>query len=151
MKILVVSNNYPSEQTPAYGVFVYTLVQKFCEMGHEVTVVSPQLFWHRLKKGEQYGKERARVFRPAIPSFSAKKIGPYNTFHLTQWFHKMAIQRTVRKYKLEFDAVYCHFFRNAFAAVGALEHYNKPFIAAIGENLVIDLLKNWYKQRHRRN
>lgn len=40
MRILVISNNYPSNAAPTYGVFVYNLIQKFVALGHEVNVIA---------------------------------------------------------------------------------------------------------------
>ena len=53
MKILVVSNNYPSLKYPSRGVFVYNLIQQFCKLGHQVTVISPEnILATRAKKGK---------------------------------------------------------------------------------------------------
>ena len=40
MKILVISNNYPSNSSPNSGVFVYNLIQQFVKQGNEVTVIA---------------------------------------------------------------------------------------------------------------
>ena len=50
MKILIISDNYPSEQHPTNGVFVYNLVQQFAKLGHEVIVIAPfQLVPRKIK------------------------------------------------------------------------------------------------------
>lgn len=65
MNILVVSNNYPSLKNPSRGVFVYNLIQQFCKLGHQVTVISPDnILAARAKKGKSYGIENCTVYRP---------------------------------------------------------------------------------------
>ncbi|WP_431124023.1 glycosyltransferase family 4 protein [Flagellimonas flava] len=144
MKILVVSNNYPSLEYPTRGVFVYNLIQQFCKLGHEVTVISPKnIMASRRKKVESYGEENCTVYRPKFISASARKIGPLYTYMITNWGQVKAVQRTVRKHNLEFDFVYAHFMMNGIIAVNALKKYNKPVFCAIGESNLLGFTK-WY-------
>ena len=41
MRILIVSENYPSKYNITFGLFVYKLTQELCVLGHDVTVVAP--------------------------------------------------------------------------------------------------------------
>ena len=147
MKILVVSNNYPTEKKPYHGTFVYQLIQQFAKLGHEVTVIRPtylipkKIMW----KKESYGEELATVYRPKYLSTSAKSLFGYNTYHIGERFQMNAVKKIVEKHNIEFDVVYAHFFTNAFIAIGALASYNKPIFAAIGEYLHIDIRRAYYK------
>ncbi|RKR07173.1 glycosyltransferase involved in cell wall biosynthesis [Maribacter vaceletii] len=146
MKILVISNNYPTDKMPYHGTFVYQLIQQFCKIGHEVTVIRPTYLVPKkiTKKNFVYGKELAKVYRPKYLSTSAKSIFGFNTYRLGERFQANAIKRVVKKNKIEFDVVYAHFFTNAFIAVKALKIYNKPIFTAIGEYYHIDVRRSYY-------
>lgn len=143
MKILVISTNYPSVKHPSNGIFVYKLVQKFVDKGHEVTVISPVKFWDKFFKGSSYGLEKAWVIRPWIISFSAQNILGFNTYKLTQWAQIKAVQRAVKKHNVQFELVYGHFLRNVFIGIDSLEQYQKPFFVAVGEYAGIDMTLAW--------
>nr|WP_299172569.1 glycosyltransferase family 4 protein [uncultured Allomuricauda sp.] len=134
MKILVISS-YPSLENPSMGVFVYNLVQNFCTLGHEVSVISPKnILSLGAKKVESYGAENCTVYRPLIISASNKQIGSFNTYRITELAQIKGVQRIVKRHNLEFDFVYAHFMRNGFIAVNALKKYKKPVFVAIGES-----------------
>ncbi|GMN12033.1 glycosyltransferase family 4 protein [Croceitalea sp. MTPC9] len=142
MKILVVSNNYPSLEKPARGTFVYNLVQQFCKLGHEVTVICPKnILSIGAKKVKSYGVENCTVYRPLSFSLSNKQIGFFNTYRITEIVQIKGIKRIAKKHNLEFDFVYAHFMTNGIIAVNALKKYNKPFFVAIGENDLTKLLQ----------
>ncbi len=147
MKILVVSNNYPTEKMPYHGTFVYQLVQQFARLGHEVTVIRPTYLIPKkiLTRKYDYGEELATVYRPKYLSTSAKSIFGYNTYHLGERLQMNAVKKVVEKNNIDFDVVYAHFFTNAFIAIGALASYKKPVFAAIGEYLHIDIRRAYYK------
>lgn len=147
MKILVVSNNYPSNKRPSKGVFVYKLVQKFVELGHEVTVVSPQKTWDICLKTTSYGLDKARVIRPWTISFSAKNIFGFNTYKLTHWLETFAVRRIINKQNIDFDLVYCHFLRSAFLGTKALKEHQKPIVAAVGEYAGLDITVKWFGEK----
>jgi teichuronic acid biosynthesis glycosyltransferase TuaC len=149
MKILVISDNYPSQTHPTNGVFVFNLVQQFAKLGHEVTVIAPfQLVPRKIKfKKQEYGTELTKVYRPLFTSLSTKQIGSFNTYDIARKIQVSAIKRIVKSNKIEFDVVYCHFIKNALLAVEALEKFNKPFVTAVGENRNIELVQKWYNKK----
>ena len=153
MKILVVSNNYPSEQAPSYGVFVYKLVQQFAKLGHEITIISPQGILPRFVKNtpRSYGKELGTVYRPTFLSASAKNIFGFNTYRIGEFNQVRAVRRTVVKHNIEFDVIYAHFLSNAFIAVQALKSFGKPIFAAVGEYNNIDVRRAYYSPDHYRS
>jgi len=136
MKILVISNNYPSNYAPNQGVFVYNLIQQFAKQGNEVTIISPQGFSSkkRARQKQHYGTELGKMYRPKFISASAKKIFNFNTYCIGEKGQINAIRKVVKTNNIEFDVVYAHFIINAFVAVGALSSYKKPIFAAIGES-----------------
>ncbi|MFS4455775.1 glycosyltransferase [Maribacter sp. 2304DJ31-5] len=146
MKILVVSNNYPSLKNPSRGVFVYNLIQQFCKLGHEVSIISSEnILTSKRKKVETYGIENCTVYRPKVVSASNMQIGSFNTYKVAELSQIKGIKRIVKKHNLKFDFVYAHFMMNGISAVNALKSYNKPFFIAIGESDLIRLTKMYPK------
>lgn len=136
MKILVISNNYPSNYAPNHGVFVYNLIQQFAKQGNEVTVISPQgiSLKKKVQQNTNYGDELCKVYRPEFISTSAKKLFNFNTYRIGEKGQINAIRKVVKDNNIEFDVVYAHFITNAIIAVNALSSYKKPIYAAIGES-----------------
>lgn len=146
MKILVISDNYPSRKNPTNGIFLYNLVQRLCKMNHEVTVISPfQLVPRKVfSKSVNYGDELATVYRPLYTSLSAKNIGNFNTYWIARKLQVLGIRKTIAKYNIQYDVVYSHFVKNALLTLEAIPNIKVPVIAAVGENRNLDLVKSWY-------
>ena len=126
MKILVISNNYPSYDAPAYGVFVYKLIQQFVKLGNEVTVISNRSIWGFLNGKDErrsYGEELAKVYYPKTISLSNKQILKFNSHLVGEFFAVKAIERTVRENNIQFDVVYAHFLVNGINAVKAQDEH----------------------------
>lgn len=148
MRILVVSNNYPSSNLPTYGVFVYNLVQEFVKLGHEVVVLSNRSILGSLdlnKDNISYGEEKATVYYPKSISASNKWILNMNTHFIGEKFGVRAIKRAVKKNGIEFDVIYAHFLVNGIVAVKALYKFGKPIFVAEGELKNINIRKAYYK------
>ncbi|WP_209399700.1 glycosyltransferase family 4 protein [Pseudozobellia sp. WGM2] len=149
MRILIISNNYPSEEAPTYGVFVYNLVQQFVKLGHEITVIAPRTIWKKPLIGQRakqnYGEELATIYRPYVVSASNKQIFNFNTHLIGEKFMVKAVRETVKKENLQFDVVYGHFLVNGIIAVKALSYLGKPIFVAEGELKNINLRKTYYK------
>lgn len=147
MKILVISDNYPSKRNPSMGIFVYNLIQQFAKIGHEVTVISPESIKRRLSRTKgNYGSELAKVYRPIFLPASNKKFFNFNTNSIGEIFQSNAVSRVVRKSKIQFDVVYAHFMSNTFVAVRALSTYGKPIYGAIGEYDNLRIRKSFYSR-----
>jgi teichuronic acid biosynthesis glycosyltransferase TuaC len=151
MKILVITDNYPSRKYPSNGIFLYKLVQKFVGNGHEVTVIAPQKIWDGLSKGKSYGEENARVIRPNALSFSAKALPGFNTYMLTHHAKSIAVKQAVKKHNISYDIIYGHFLRSTFIALDALEASGKPFFVAVGENAGLDMTVGWLGKKRIQN
>ncbi|MEQ5791398.1 glycosyltransferase [Muricauda sp. NFXS6] len=152
MNILVISNNYPSLEYPARGVFVYNIVQQFCKLGHEVTVISSKnILPSKRKKVKTYGEENCTVFRTKVVTASNVQIGSFNTYKIAELSQIKGIEKITKKHNLEFDFVYAHFMMNGISAVNALKNYNKPFFVAIGESDLIGLTKMYPRDYFKRS
>jgi teichuronic acid biosynthesis glycosyltransferase TuaC len=147
MNILVVAgNNYPSNQEPQKGTFVYKLIQEFGKQGHQVTVFAPyKMFYSKSGNELNYGIETAKVLRPNYFSMSNKQILGFNTYFIGR---KNLVRALITTYiQLDIDVVYAHFTANALIAVEALHKYNVPVFAAVGEYKNIDITKAYYKKK----
>lgn len=149
MKILFISDPYPTHIHPNNGVFVYNFVQQLVALGHQVTVITPYKanLSNLFKPKQHYGEEAAKVFRPKVVTASAKKIGPFHTYTISRIQKVKAVRKIVKKNKIEFDVVYCHFIQSALFAIEALKDYNKPFFVAVGENNSLKITKKWYSEK----
>ncbi len=151
MKILVIAgDNYPSNQNPQQGTFVYGIVQQFINLGHEVTVIAHAGLWNNVNaRGELsgYGTEKAKVYRPKYLSLSNKRILFFNTYAFTTLFQKIVIQKLIKKHRIDFDLIYCHFIPNALIAARAVKNASKPIFAAVGEYNNIDIVRRSYNQK----
>lgn len=152
MKILIISGNYPTTQTPEVGTFVYKLVQEFCSLGNQVTVISAQKFkLRKIKNSSNYGKEKARVFRPVYTSFSNISMFFLNSYFFTKFFNALAIRTTVRKNKIDSDVIYCHFISSFLVYHQAFPKCAKDKFVAVGEYKNIDIIKSYYGKDYYEN
>jgi len=111
--------SYPNPAAPHLSVFFQNLVHQMAEEGVECTVITPvsvtkyKTDIRIIPKHEcemlDSGK-RVEVYRPRYMSYSAKKIGSWNTMRLTQASFDAAALAFVKKLDKKFDFVYGHFF-----------------------------------------
>lgn len=149
MKILVVSNNYPSNLNPEIGVFVYKFVQQLSK-NHKVHVITPQkkAFFNRNPIKYNYGVESAVVVRPTYWSFSNKGFLSLNTYHFGAYSQRKAIQKVFKNISSnKFDFIYCHFISNALITLEALSEFNIPIFVGVGEYFNIDKIKSFYSSK----
>lgn len=111
--------SYPNSADPHRSIFFRELIYQFARLGVECTVVSPLSVTKYLSRTKQipvkeYERlpdgETVTVYRPRMISYSARKIGQWNTIHLTQNSIDRAVLRQVKKLEGRFDFVYGHFF-----------------------------------------
>jgi len=111
--------SYPNSADPHRSVFFRELIYQFARLGVECTVISPLSVTKYRRRYRQiptmvceqlYSGEAVTVYRPRMISYSAKKIGRWNTIHLTQRSIDHAVLRQVKKLEGKFDFVYGHFF-----------------------------------------
>lgn len=111
--------SYPNSADPHRSVFFRELIYQFARLGVECTVISPLSVTKYRRRALQIptsdcerldGGETVCVYRPRMISYSAKKIGRWNTIHLTQRSIDRAVLRKVKTLDTKFDFVYGHFF-----------------------------------------
>lgn len=148
MRILFITDPYPSDSYPNNGVFVYSFVQELCRQGHSVSVITPgkNIFQTMLKKKVSYGLEKATVYSYPVYTASSKKIGSFNTYSITHWQKVRVVKKALNEISVEFDIVYCHFISTLLYAAPALKGIDKPIFVAVGENKNIDNVKSWYSE-----
>lgn len=133
MKILVISK-YPTPSSPQLNIFVYKLVQEMVNLGHKITVISPAKI--TLKNIFLKGpfSDKAEVYQPLFLSCSNKHIGTFNTNYLTHKFSVNAIKRVLKRNKIQYDIIYCHFWEYGFIVADALPSITKPLFLAFGDS-----------------
>lgn len=135
--------SYPNPVVPHLSVFFQNLVHEMAGQNVECIVISPvsiTKYKHRIMEIPEHEYEelpnnkRVEVFRPRYVSFSAKKIGIWNTMKLTQASFDMAVLSYVKKMKIKFDFVYGHFFLGGgLTAAKVGRQLNVPAYIAYGE------------------
>lgn len=133
MKILTISNNYPTKAKPGYGAFVYNLMQQMAKE-HSVTIVTPYKLHELFKnKHKSYGNESCEVLRPPFISFSKKQLGPINTGKWSSYCYKKAVLRALNRQINKPDIIYTHFFSNAIPVLDYAKNNKIPLVVASGE------------------
>lgn len=135
--------SYPNQAEPYRSVFFRELIYEMAKQGVECTViscVSLTAYRGRTFKVPEYSVEvldsgeKIEVYRPRIVSYSAKKIGKWNTIHLTQKSIEHAVFKTVKKLDSSYDFVYGHFFiGGGLTAAKVAQKYGLSAYIAYGE------------------
>ena len=153
MRILVVSNNYPTTSNPSFGAFVYNLMQQI-GLQHEVNIITPfkaHEFFSFKKKA--YGNEICTVYRPVYLSFAKKQIGKLNTGHWSAYGYRKAVLRALGKQAGQPDVIYSHFLVNTIPVLDYEKNNRIPLVVASGESTykafekMPESLKNKIKER----
>ena len=142
LRILFVGS-YPNVIEPYMSVFFKALIYEMADIGVECHVISPvsiTKYRNRVfnipEKTDEYTKKGSKitVYYPKIISYSAKKIGKWNTMYLTQKSAEKSVLKTVRKLGISFDCVYGHFFLGGgLTAACVARTFHIPAFIAYGE------------------
>lgn len=142
MKILF-TGSYPNSVEPYRSVFFRELIYKLADLGVECHVLSPVSITKYRRKLHKIPKEVTeytqsgsivKVYHPRTLSFSAKKIGKWNTMYLTEKNAERIAVKVYKKLGVEFDCVYGHFFLGGgLVAAKIAQKYNVPAFIAYGE------------------
>lgn len=142
MKALFIGS-YPNPVEPYKSVFFRELIYQMADQGVDCTVISCAsitAYKAKIRNVPSYQEERTaagntiRVYRPHIISYSAKKIGKWNTIHATQISVEMAVMKVLKVLNETFDFVYGHFFLCAgLVAAKVAQRYGIPAYIAYGE------------------
>lgn len=135
--------SYPNPAEPYRSVFFRELIYQMAEIGIECTVISTvsvTKYRRDIKKIPRYHEEllpngkKIHVYYPRCLSFSAKRIGPVNTYNWTIKGHFSAVLRQTKQLNMSFDFVYGHFFLDGgLAAAMVGRKFGIPAYIAYGE------------------
>ena len=135
--------SYPNPVEPHRSVFFRELIYQMAKQGVECTVITPvslTKYKTATKNIPLHTYEKicaditVEVYRPRMISFSAKKIGSWNTIRLTLAAFDAAVMRQLGKIGKKFDFVYGHFFLSGgLTAAKVGEKYRIPAYIAYGE------------------
>lgn len=135
--------SYPNPVEPFRSVFFRELIYEMAKQGIECTVISCAsitAYRNKIFQIPKYSVEtldngiKVEVYRPYIMSYSAKKIGKWNTMYLTQKSIEHSVLKVVKKINKQFDFVYGHFFLGGgLTAARVGEKFGIPAYIAYGE------------------
>jgi teichuronic acid biosynthesis glycosyltransferase TuaC len=140
LRILLVTNNYPSQALPNVGTFVAALVRAWSAAGTQVAVLSPMPYWSAttgavVLRDEGAAPDEQVVLRPPFLSFSNFTLRPgWSTARLSQWSFDRAVDQHSEKVAFAPSVVYAHFlFPAAHAALRVGARLGVPVVGALGE------------------
>lgn len=142
MKILFITNGYPSVNTPSKTVFLQRLVHEMRDLGNECTVIQPNPFpqAHNIpnQREEHYTIKGncVDVYYPRYLRFWLRARTKFDPFKkLTEMSYLNAVLKVIQEHDIKFDVVYAHFLSTpARCAVKIGEKYGVPVFAAAGES-----------------
>lgn len=147
MRICIICHRYPYKDNMVH-VFVKKIVDEWALMGHKCTVISPLSVVHILT-----GKEKAApifegqttaagttidVYRPRF--FTIPKLR-FLGVNFNEYCVLRSIENLIKRNRLEFDVIYCHFFKMAAIGWHYAANNNLPFFVATGESKILPLTK----------
>jgi len=139
--IAVVAGSYPTRAHLYQGAFLRELVYAFAEQDVRCTVIHPWKIHEWLRDRNQAvpgqsNMDGVQLYRPLTLSLSSRRLGPCNTFALTQASFQHAVWRVLRRVHETPDVMYGHFMYPAgAAAVWAGQRLGRPGFVAVGEGL----------------
>ena len=144
MKRILFVGNYPNVLNENLYVFFKNLIHAMADIGVECYVISPVSITKYMRKIKSIPLSctettkkgsKIKVFYPRFISTSSKKIGPFNTIHITHHNYMRAVLKMVKKINIDFDAAYGHFFiSGGLSAVYVGEKMGIPSFVAYGES-----------------
>lgn len=140
-KICIIAEGYPTAENPIYS-FVDQLACSLSELGIQVTVIAPQslskslvrkialnpIFW---SKKNSNGND-INIYQPYYFTFSNIKFA--EKFH--HFLFEKIVLHTFKKYKIETDVFYGHFWNCGLIAAELGRKYNKNSFIASGESII---------------
>lgn len=142
MRIGIISPDYPYKGS-SECLFVEALVNEFAKHGHQCTVIAPFSWITYIRKKRVYGipyEKReidkgifVEIYKPRVITFR-----DYPIFGVSNsgFFERRAIENTIKRHKLEFDVIYCHFFAQGLRAFKYAMSHSLPLFVATGESTI---------------
>lgn len=140
-RVCVLTPGYPTKEKPYAYTFTDQLVCAIADKGIEVTVVVPHDalksrkvetdFWERkTPKGKV-----VKVYSSAAITLTTRKYGPINMSLLSEKMFLRAVQRVLKKQKIDPDILYAQFLFPAGTCAAALgEKLGIPSVLSFGES-----------------
>ena len=138
MNICIVSTDYPAPSHPKY-VFVEQLVNEMVNQGVDISVIAPQSITRHLLKGDpllavdsekKIGNRSYHIYRPKYLTLGN---APRWIQNILEWLRYKVILRVITKHNLKPDAIYGHFWQNAFDIRKYCYKNGTPLFVACGE------------------
>lgn len=143
MKICICSDGYPSSGLP-YSAFIQVLAREMVRQGCEVTVVAPQSLTNHFLRGGKLApshfedsvqindvSKSIQVYRPYTITFGEGKLGKW-----TPRFNRWATEKVIKRFKINPDVFYSHFWANGFNACRIARQLGMPLFVATGEDKI---------------
>ena len=140
MKICVISSSYPNEDGIG-NTFVEQLLNAMTKQGNQCVVISPLNTFGNHGLVSKYKEHEIKklgvgqmveVFRPRIWNRNI----PFIPISTNKFMAQRAIEKTVLKYNLSFDVIYCHFFASGIIAWHYAHKHRIPLFVATGESKI---------------
>lgn len=135
--------SYPNVVNPYMSVFFRSLIYAIADKGVECHVIAPVSFvkyrgkLHKIAESVDEYTEKGtlvKVYHPRVMSFSAKRIGKWNTMYLIERSTEQVVIQLYRKLGIDFDCVYGHFFLGGgLSAARIAQRFGVPAFIAYGE------------------
>lgn len=127
MKILIVTDGYPTEKYPLNGIFTYDQAKALQTFGHEVSIASIDL--RSIRRWRKWGKYHFKRDNINIYNYSF----PLGAIPLKiQFYFGKKLLKSLFKYILHQqglpDIIHSHFFDSAYITTPIKEKYNIPFV-----------------------
>lgn len=143
LKSVLFVGNYPNMIDKYRNVFFRNLIYSIADRGCKCTVIMPLSVTHYKRKAFSVPYEvddltpngnHVRVLFPKCVTYSAKKIGNWNTGRMSERSFQKAAVRAASGLNDQFDCVYGHFFlEGGLAAAAVGRKLNIPSFIAYGE------------------
>lgn len=143
MKIIVLTNGYPSKISPSRLIFLQRFVNELVDKGHQCVVISPvpvpkernYTFNAEIQKTKQ--NNEVKVYFPHFFCFYYTARLHYDPLKELSLLNCLkSIRKVIKDNNIQFDVVYSHFLGiSAECAVHIAEEYKKPCFAAAGESV----------------
>jgi glycosyltransferase involved in cell wall biosynthesis len=142
LNICIITPNYPSKKRIVYS-FVEQLVEQLADMGHNIKIIAPQslnkALFRKIALEPKYSlnithnKNKIEIYRPF--TFSTRNLTILN-HNISLLFSKLAIKNCIKKYKINPDIYYGHFWHSAYTVYKTAKKQNIPLFVASGESVI---------------
>ncbi len=126
---------YPNKYSSSDQVFVKMLVDEFARQGHKCVVVCPfnTLHYRHVSKGSYSYSVGTNEVRVVCPNYISASNIKFCSFNVSDFLHKHAINKALKKMKFTPDIIYCHFWKQGLKAYPFARKNKIPLFVASGE------------------